>query len=714
MKKAMALLTIILIAWSCNTISRNYRLGMESAMNKNWDEAVRYYERAVLEDPKSSYYRLALERAKMSAANFHISQARKLASKGEKENALAEYELASFYDPGPFYKIINQESERLREEKKEEPKVEKMELPVKLQIKVEEKLKLKFSQNANLRSIFQALGKYSGINVIFDEGFRDKPFPIDLTDMSFEQALNTVCVASKNFYRIIDGQTVIIVPDQPVNRTKYEINAIKTFYVSNIDAQEIQAHLQQMLRTPYKAPSLVVNQSLNSITVRDVPEIIELAEKIIKRWDKPKGEVLIELEIMQVSRIRLRELGLELEQYGIGLGYKTTGETGWETLNNLDFSKTENYQIALPASVFNFLESDSNTKTIAQPRLRGVDGEQIEYLVGDEIPIPRTTFTPIAAGGVSQQPVTSFEYKNVGIDVKITPTVHVENEITLQVEIKIKSIAGSGYADIPIIATRDVKNVIRLKDGETNLLAGLLKDEERLTVKGLPWLKDIPLIGDLFSSTEQTVQQTDVVLTITPHIIRSIPLTEDDSKPLWVNVSGASPSGSSSGQRLPEDALFDPEMRRQRILQERERADEKSAINQVSLNPTNFEVPEKREFRINVNLRSAEELGNMSFVLSFNSQILELKQVLMGGFVRQFGENPSFLKNIDNSSGACTIGFSSPDMSRGFKGTGVVATLVFNTKAKGESTVSVTSITANRPGGQAVSFETSESRVRVR
>ena len=150
------------------------------------------------------------------------------------------------------------------------------------------------------------------------------------------------------------------------------------------------------------------------------------------------------------------------------------------------------------------------------------------------------------------------------------------------------------------------------------------------------------------------------------------------------------------------------------MLQERERAVEKSAINQVSLNPTNFEVPEKREFRINVNLRSAEELGSMSFVLAFNPQILELKQVLIGGFVRQFGENPSFLKNIDNSSGACTIGFSSPDMSRGFKGTGVVATLVFSTKAKGESTVSLTSITANRPGGQAVSFETSESRVRVR
>lgn len=713
MRKIVLLTIIALTFWGCAGFSRSYKLGNEAAIGKNWDEAVKYYERAALESPENSVYRLALFRAKLAASSVHLIKARELAFQGKKEEALVEYEKALSYDP--LNRIIAEEAKSLIEEevKEEEPKKIRIEPPVKLKVD-KEKIHLKFV-DANLRSIFQALGKHARVNVLFDEQFRDITFSIDLVDMIFEQALNSLCLASKNFNRIIDERTIIIAPDLPQKRIQYELNAIKTFYLSNIRAEEIRASLTQMLRTQYKAPNIIVDKNINTVTLRDTPAVIELAGNIIKIWDKPKGEIIIDLEIMEVSRIKLRQLGLELEQGLVGFRYtgpegSGADEQGWFNLKGIDFSKSEHFQVTLPGAVVQFLESDSDTKIISQPRLRGIDGEEITYVVGDKIPIPRTTFTPIAAGGYAQQPLTSFQYEDVGIDVKITPTIHFEKEITLELDIKIKSLGGAGYADIPIIATREVKNIIRLKDGETNLLAGLLKDEERKTVSGIAGLKNIPILGSLFSSTDQVIQQTDVILTITPYIIRTVPLNEEDLKPLWVDLGGISPAVSARGGP-PEEALAERRARQRAEVADMARTREQ---NQVFLTPANFEVPQNREFRVSVNARIQEDISSMSLNISFDPGSVKLKEVVRREFLNRLGKDVPFLKNIDNSSGVCTIGFSSTDIGQGIKGTGSIATLVFQAVNKGESTVQVTSVSANKPTGQTLMFETGQSRVVVR
>ena len=714
MKKTTFLLIISLAFWGCVTFSQSYKLGTEAAVNKDWDEAVRYYEKAVLEDAENSVYRIALFRAKVSASYMHLVEARKLASDGREKEALSEYERALYYDPSN--RAIAEEARGLTEEKVEEKreKVVKIEPPIRLKAG-EENIQLKFIHEASLRSIFQALGKYAHVNVIFDEMFKDKPFSVDLADMNFEQAVSFLCMASKNFYRTIDEKTIIIIPDNIQNRMRYELNAMKTFYLSNINAQDIMGSLSQALRTSMKAPVIMVDKNLNSITVKDTPQVVELAERIIKLWDKPKGEVVIDIEIMEVSRIKLREMGLDFDQNIVGLiytGAEGITESAWQSMKGIDFSKSENYQITLPTAFLRFLESDVDTKIIAQPRLRGVEGEKIEYMVGDEVPIPQTTFSPIAAGGISQQPVTQYQFKNVGIDVKITPRIHYEKEITLELEIKIKALGGTGFADIPIITTREVKNVIRLKDGETNLLAGLLKDEERKTVKGITGLKNVPVLGGLFSRTDQTIQQTDVIMTITPYILRMIPLKEEDSKPLWVNLERMTSGQTVQGRS--EEEILEAQMRRERLQRDRESRMEGGGQNQVFLNPVNFEGPQNREFRIHMSLNSEYEIGNMSIGFSFNSRVLELKQILLGGYIQQFGKNPSFLKNIDNDSGICTIGFTSPDLGKGFKGQGRIVTLVFRAKTKGESAISFSDISANTPSGQAVVFSTRESHIRIK
>lgn len=706
------MLIVIMTLWGCVTFSRTYKLGVEAAMNKNWDEAVEFYEKAYAENPKNSVYRMAMQRAKVSASLFHLYSARRFAALDQTEEALKEYEKSLSYN---YSRLVADEAKifsvgPLEEEKPEEIHIEP---PVKLKVG-SESIELRFRQQASLRSIFQALGKSAGINIIFDEQFRDITYSIDLTDRTFEEAVRILCLATKNFFSIIDEQTIMIVPDQPAKRIQYELTAVKTFYLSNILAADIQGILAQLLRSQYKAPVIMIDKNLNSVTIRDAPAILELAEKILRVWDKPKGEVVIDVEIMEASRIKLRQLGLDIDPLAVGIAYQSAEGGGGQSLGGLDFSRANNFQVTLPSAFFDFLESDSDTKIIAQPRLRGLDGEEITYIVGDEVPIPRTTFQPIATGGFGQQPLTSFDYKKVGIDITITPKIHLEGDVTLEVDIKIKSLGGTGYADLPIITTKEVKNVIRLKDGETSLLAGLLKDEERKTMRGIAGIKNLPIIGRLFSSTDQTIQQTEVILTITPYIIRPFKISKQDTEPIWVNLYSTPSSASAGNVRIPVNSLLDAEMNRARMLQERQQVSSQTGTNVINLNPRNFEVPQNREFRISVNLRSQEEIYNMSLNLSFDSSVLNLKQVTVGGFVRQGGMDSSFLQNIDNSSGACTIAFSSPDITKGVKGTGGIATLVFEAKGKGESQVIINSVVATDTRGNSVIFQSQNARVVVR
>jgi len=705
MKKAAALIMIMGALWGCAVLSRSYKQGNAAEINKQWEEAIKYYEKAALENPKEVVYRLALWRAKTSAGLFSAQQARVLAEQGKKEEAVSEYRKALSYDPlnRSYSDELAALSPREPAKKMEPPAERGIEAPFKLKVTVE-KVQLKFT-DAQLRSIFQALGKYGGINFVFDEQFRDVPLSIDLMDRTFEQAMSFLCLASKNFYRPIDEKTVIIVPDQPMKRMQYELNAIKTFYLSNLNAQDVQNSLAMMIRTQYKAPSIIIDKNLNSVTIRDTPNAVNLAEKLLRRWDKSKGEVIIDLEIMEVSRLKMQKLGINLGQNTISGRYSGNGTyptDGWFGLKDIDLSKSTNYQLSLPSLSLQFLETDADTKIIAQPRLRGIGSEDIKYMVGQKVPVPQTTFTPFAAGGVSQQPIVNYNYQDVGIDVKIKPRIHYEKEVTLELEIKITSIGGTGIADIPIITTREVKNIIRLKDGETNLLAGLLKDEERKSLKGIPGLRGVPLLGALFSNTDTNIEQTDVILTITPYIIRTVPLTEEDSEPLWVDVEGL--QGQSSDQAVPEEEFSTGEPE----------PEKGGGPNYVILNPANFEVPKGREFRVSVDLRTDLEIGNMSLNLSYNPQIIKLKDVTEGGLARQMGEKVPFLKNIDNSAGACTIGLSSPVVGKGIKGGGILAVLVFESVALGEAAIVITSVSANGPTGQPLQFEMNESRVVVR
>ncbi len=718
-KNAWTLVILPLLLWGCVSFGPHYfQTGNEAEINKEWDRAIEYYEKAIAEKPSEYAYKMSLLRVRLSASMFYLRSARNFVVQGSIDEALKDYKKALVYDPQN--RSIFEEMRRLTQEAPppEEPKEEIIEYPVKLQAPRDE-IELKFNE-ASLRSIFQALGKHAEVNIIFDELFKDMQVTIDIVGKSFEEAVAYLCLASKNFYRVIDEKTLIVIPDQPVKRIQYEQHAIMVFYLSNINAQDIFAALQQMLRSQIRAPNIFVDKTLNTVTIRDTPANIMLAAKLIRKWDKPRGEVIVDLEIMEVSRQKLREIGVDLDNALVGLRYAGPGATedaGWYSLGELKLGASSSYQISLPSALIRFLQADSDTKVLAQPRLRGVGDEEMKTLVGQKVPIPQTTFTPIAAGGVSQQPITSFTYQDVGLEITIKPKIHLEKEITLEIEVKITNIAGSGFADIPIISNREIKNVIRLKDGETNLLAGLLRDEERKSLRGIAGLAGIPIIGNLFGSTDKTIDQSDLVLTVTPYIIRSLERTAEDDKPLWIELEGI--SSTSRGDRLPIDEM---ERRNPSVTDESgvspapEEAEEEPqddlGPSEVSLDPASFEVPQGREFRISVNVRSQQEIGNMSVSLSFDPQVVKLKDVVEGGMIRMPGAKVPFLKNI--AAGSCTMGFSSPQLAQGVRGGGNMAILVFDAAAPGEARIMVTGVSANTTTGQSINFTTRESRVVVR
>lgn len=705
MRKHTYIVSFILVAIisGCVTLNRSYKLGMEEELNKNFEQAINLYQRAALENPKEPVYRLALARARASATLYYLNIARTAVVQGKKQEAVAAYQKAQFFDP--LNRMIAEEMRELAQEGQGKPREieEKISGPVSLKTKLKT-LDLSFRTEVSLKSIFQALSRMAEINFLYDETFRDVLLAADLTGKSVEQAIGFLCAASRNFYRLVDEKTVLIAPDNIQKRQQYELNVVKTFYLSNINAQDVQMQLVNVMRSVYRAPNIQVDKNLNALTVRDTPQVVEKLASLLSKLDKPRGEVLVDIEIMEVSRQKLQKLGVDLTQniisgqYGIGvrLNPLDSRDTGWFRLSDLNLKDKTSYQLSIPNAIVQFLGTDTDTRIIAQPRIRGVSGEEIKYLVGQKVPIIQSYFNPIAAGGVNTQPIVSFTQQDVGIELKLKPRIHFEKEVTLELEIKISSISGKGVQDIPIIATREIKNILRLKDGETNLLAGLLRDEERKSIAGIPGLKELPIVGHLFSTTETVIDKTDVILTITPHIIRPFEISAEDLKPLWLESDSLSGVTSLAEELYPlareespgffEDAVF--------------------------LSPSSLEVSRGDEFRVELNIASANEIKNLSLTINFNSQVLQLKEIIEGDIIRQIGEKVPFLKSIGPSTG--TLGFSSPASSRGYKGTGILAVLVFVASGQGESPVTIGSVSGLSADNKPLKFDYGESQVVVR
>jgi general secretion pathway protein D len=549
-----ALAVLCATALGCATSAALHR-GEAAERRQDYDLAVVEYTKAVRQNPDDAAARSALDRAKLRASQDHFNKGRRYAATGKYELALAEYEVAAELNPGNGELDEELRSTRnklrakiavAREGKTElQTVIERArDLPppgLDLPQGVHMPASLTF-RDASSRDVFTAIARLSNISLIFDTAFRDAPVTVDLRNASLEDALNTVAGATRTFFRVSAPHTVVVVPDTPAKRREYEEEVVRTFYLSNADLKETM----DLLRLVLDARRISPTTATNALTIKDTPERIAAAGRVLSAIDKARPEVIIDVELLEVDRTRLSEYGLQIASPGspglngsVSIASDSAGAITLQALRNLTASDV--LLTNLPALYYRLLKSDSNTRTLANPQLRTTEGNPATARFGERVPVPVTTFAPIATGGTPQQPITSFNYENIGVNIDITPRMHHDDDVSLALTVSITNISGTGFGGLPTFGNREIKTVIRLRDGETNMLAGLIRDEERNSLDGIPGLSDIPLVGRLFAHSTKTSQQTDVILTLTPHVIRILDLTEADLRPFRVGRDSLAP-----------------------------------------------------------------------------------------------------------------------------------------------------------------------------
>lgn len=549
----VGLAVFVLMGSAACATSAALRSGRQAERTQDYDRAVVEYTRALQQDPDNQDARLALERAQLQAAQAHFEQGRRLASAGAYDEALLELQIAAELNPtsgaidealrDARVKVQIAGASRRDGQTELEALIERtrdlgplgLELPP--DVALPETLVFR---DASARDVLSAIGQFTGLSVVFDPAYRDTTVSVDLRNTPLDVALASVTSTTRHFYRVTAPQTITIIPDTPAKRREYEEEIVRTFYVSHVDLAETIDLLRLVLDLRRLAPI----PGTKAISVKDTRERIDAASKLLSAIDKARPEVVVEVELLEVDRQTLKEYGLQFATPGAS-GIDTQVDINRQdlTLDDLrNLSQSDVFVANLPSLFFRLLKRDADTRILASPRLRTAEGVAAQAQFGDEVPVPVTTFTPIAAGGVQQQPITSFNYRNIGVNIDITPRIHHNDDVTLALQIQVSSISGTGFGNLPTFGNRAINTTIRLRDGETNILAGLIRDEEREVLEGIPGLSDLPVIGRLFARNRRETQETDIIITLTPHIIRGLDLTETDLRPFRVQRDSGSPA----------------------------------------------------------------------------------------------------------------------------------------------------------------------------
>ena len=538
-----------------------YRRGTRAEAEKQYDAAYEAFRQAYTLKPKEPKYIGSYLRARAAAANEHVNNGIKLRDKQKMQEAILEFRRASEIDATSFVAmqeiqrteimIRKAEAERVASQNPAAaaPKVgADMEGPVELEPSPNTAITLHMSTTAD--NVYRTVGKLAGINVLFDLDYKAQKITIDLNDVLPREALRMVALESKTFWRPISTSAIFVA--QESKRKEYETNVMRTFYLRNVsnpsELQEVVGTLKGLL----DVTRIQVNPTHSTITLRGTPDQLALAEKLVAEVDKPKAEVLIDIEVLEVSRDRLQNLGTTVPTTA-AISVQTAASLasgGAAGLVNLGSVNGGSWVTAIQGGSFTFLATDSNTKILQRPQLRALDNEKATLKIGDRVPIATGSFTPgIGAGGISPLVNTQFQYLDVGVNIDITPHIHSDHEVTLKMVLEISSVTGSqniGGISQPTIGQRRIEHETRLEDGEINLVGGILEESETQSMSGYPWLTRIPILKYLFGQENKDHRQTEVIFAITPHIVRAEQVTEENQKLIEIGT------GNNIGLRYKE------------------------------------------------------------------------------------------------------------------------------------------------------------------
>ena len=519
-----------------------------------YDEAVAEYRTVLRSDPTNTKARIGIKRASQRASETHLGLARQADLRGFSDTVLSEVRKALVLDPENQIAqdwLIKLEQNAARE-KAEADAAEDLDMmkvkadamnAVQLNPRSIDGIDLNFSRKTSLREIFATISRASGVNIIPHTSFQDQSVSIDLRGLAFQRVLDTLMLQNDLFYKMIDKNTIMVFKATPQNREAYENQIIKTYYLSYADPNE----LRSTLTTINPQLRVFTDKRVNALIVKAKPLELAIVDQVIRTLDKGKAEVMVYFELMEVTENTLEQVGLlpvlnasdTSGTYRVG-GTTVNNTSGMNTNSGFTKIHTADIRLLFPNLALDFLKSNGDARLVASPNVRVSSGETGEVNIGEKISttqsqlsLPTTGAAGSAAGssllgGVGQ---TSFSYEDVGVKIKVEPRVHNNGEITLKIDSTVTTLKSGSTPGRPDLGKREIKTSARLRDGETAIFGGLLKDEEQKSLQGIWGLADIPFIGRLIGNTRNSKAKTDVILTVRAVLVRKPVLTEQDMAP---------------------------------------------------------------------------------------------------------------------------------------------------------------------------------------
>ena len=738
---SLALLASLAVGCATGAV---FRRGESAARSGDWDTAVEEYRQALQDDPQNATYRIALQRAMLNASRAHLSQASTFEEEGALADAALEYRRAAELNPSNSYateralaleRRLRDQMEALRPlapiEEMRAVASQQTEPPL-LNPTSGEPLTLRFVDQS-LQDILDFIGNATGINVTYDQQFQDQSYSVRLDGVTIEEALDQILTANQRFYKVLNPRSIIIVPETPQKRAQYEEQVIRTFFVSNADVQELATLLSQVVRVPQMAvqPQIVPNVSSNTITIRATTAVAAIIEQVIAANDKPRAEIIVDIEILEVNRDRALRFGLDLTQYSVSGFY----DPRRAVVDPTGTTRSGDFLFSVPTAIIDFLETDAETRLIAKPQLRGQEGATLTLNLGDDIPVPTTAFTPIAAGGATVNPLTSFNYRPVGVIVEMTPRVTYENEIILDLEVENSTLGPNvnvAGQPLPTFGTRRVITRLRLRDGESNLLAGLLREEDRRSLRGFPGILRLPIIRQLLSANDDSIKQTDIVMLMTPRIVRTHELTQQDVSPIHIgtqrNIGLTSPPPLIAPQvdagGAPQDAPQNAGLVTTPAGAGAEIATPRPGFLPASPKPhtglqIGVRVPDDDllvgagPYTIPISVSGASQVATLTLSLSYDPTLLRVSAVQEGSFMRQGGARVTFAQEVDGVGGRVDLALTRATDPIGASGSGLLAAVVFEPVQPGSATLTPSGLGLT-PGGAPLALGFDPVTVTVR
>lgn len=543
----------------CTAGSRAYRAGRKSEAVKDYDGALVNYSKAVKTNPQNPQFLASQARARNESSLYHLKKGREALKQGQTQMAAAEFQRALMINPSNLAARQNLDrtarqlqtarnaEEVERREKDRKRRAIAAEVPLTMQLKPlpQEPLK-RFRVSADSRELFLALGKLAGINVAFTPDFQPRPMRLDLTDVTLEQALDILALQTKTFWKPITPNTIVVIPDTARNRRDHEDQILKTIHLTNPSKPETLAAMVSTVKSMLNIREVVENADINAVVIRADPAKMRAAEKIIRDLDRGRGEVLVDLIVLEADRTRMRDLGITPAQQ-----FQLFSNTGNVALNRLGSISSRDYSVTLPGAVAAILMTDSKTRILQNPNIRVTEGEKASLRIGSRFPFATGSFQPGAlTGGLQPLVSTQFQYQDLGVNMDILATVLPGGDISLELKVEISSLQttidlGGGLTQ-PVFGQRTIEHTVRLREGEATLLGGLVERNETKTVVGWPGLGRIPGLRYLFSIERKEVVETEIVILVRPRLVREVEIAESSLKAISL--------GSGSEADIPSAA----------------------------------------------------------------------------------------------------------------------------------------------------------------